>query len=723
MKVPFAPFSSDSGLPVSVCSNPIISTWLKIDEARRCINIYSGKVELGQNILTAIAQIAAHELSVPIDAIKMMAASTATSPDESVTSGSLSIQHSGMSVRVVCRQVRHMFIQAAASRSGVSENAITVQDGEFHAGGTYCGSYWELAGSVDLDVDLGTLTIPPAIETPFVAASQTSLGLAEKTSGRYGYIHDMKVADVVHGRMLRPPSLNAKLLRLDASVLDEMDGIVAVAQDGSLVGVLAEEEYIAERAVARLAGSATWQEAPCLPEQQQLASWLRAQKCDTTVYSQDIPGATTAAIAKTYAADYFKPFIKHASIAPSCSYALTDEEGGMQVWSHSQGIYNLRADLAIVFGLDEKDIIVRHMPGAGCYGHNGADDVAFDAAWLSQYAKGRTVRVQWTRADELRWSPQGPAMSISIHADVDARGRILDWRHDVWSPGHSLRPGRAATSTLLGAWYQEKASPRLSAINAPLAAGGGAERNIIPSYDIPCSSLASHRVLQMPIRTSSLRCLGAFGNVFAIESMLDDIALDHNADPIDYRLGLLSDRRAIELLQAVRDMSSWDTVRNADRSRDEGMTGWGVGFARYKNKGAYCAVVASVVVAEKIAVEKLFIAVDVGEVINPDGVVQQVEGGAIQATSWATIESARFNDNSLTDDNWEAYPIIRFSEVPEVDVRVLSRPDQPPLGAGEASLAPTAAAIGNAVKNALGVRVNALPMTFEQVSRAIEESV
>ena len=723
MKPLFAPPSTDSGLPVSLCSNLSISTWLKIDKAQRCINIYSGKVELGQNILTAIAQIAAHELCVPIDAIRMMAATTGTSPDESVTSGSLSIQHSGMSVRLVCRQVRHMFIGVAASRSGVKHDTIVVRGGEFHAGDTCCGSYWELAGEVDLDVDLNPQECRPARDAVFLAASQTSLGLAQKTRGRYGYIHDMKVPGVIHGRMLRPPSINAKLLRLDTSVLAEIEGIVAIAQDGSLVGVLAEKEYIAERAVAQLAGSAIWQEAPCLPEQHELASWMRTQKCDTTLYSQDVPRVGTPAIAKTYAADYFKSFIKHASIGPSCSYALTDPDGGLSVWTHSQGIYNLRADLAIVFELAESNVLVQHVPGAGCYGHNGADDVAFDAAWLSRYVKGKTVRVQWSRADELCWAPQGPAMSISIQADVDRQGRIVDWRHQVWSPGHSLRPGRAATSTLLGAWYRKEASPILSAINAPISAGGGAERNIIPSYDIQCSSLASHRLLKMPVRTSSLRCLGAFGNVFAIESMLDDIALDHDADPIDYRLGIVSDPRAIEVLQAVRDMSGWDKARNADEGDGDGVVGWGVGFARYKNKGGYCAVVAQVVVAQKIAVKKLFITVDVGEVINPDGVVQQIEGGAIQATSWATIESVHFNENALIDDSWETYPIIRFSDVPQVDVHILSRPDQPALGAGEVSLAPTAAAIGNAVKNALGVRVYTLPLTFEQVSLAIEDSV
>lgn len=719
----FTPFTSDSGLPVSVVSNPMLSTWLSVDASARLINVYSGKVELGQNILTAIGQIAAHELGITFDRINMVPACTGRSPDESITSGSLSVQHSGMAVRMACQQLRRMFVHAAAERYGVSSETIVVDhDGRFRSEEQHCASYWNLAASVDLNVAIAP-TEQLGADQAFEPSSLPSIGLLEKTSGRYGYIHDMKVAGVLHGRMLRPPSINARLLQLDTSTLEATAGVVAIVKDGSLVGVLAEQEHIAEQVVARLAQLATWQETASLPSQQDLVSWMRRQTCQTTDYAQAASGSAPASVARTYSSDYFKPFIKHASIGPSCAYASTSQDGGLSVWTHSQGIYNLRTDLAVVFGLEETEILVQHVPGAGCYGHNGADDVAFDAAWLSRYAQGRMVRVQWSRADELCWSPQGPAMSIALEADVDQRGRIIDWRHQVWSPGHSLRPGRAKTSTLLGSWYQAEPNPVLSAINAPISAGGGAERNIIPSYDIPCSVLASHRILHMPIRTSSLRCLGAFGNVFAIESMLDDIADDHGVDPIDYRLSMVSDPRASELLQAVRTLSGWDDVRNVGAGNDAPPTGWGVAFAQYKHKGAYCAVVAQVSVTHKVVVNKLFIAADVGEVINPEGVVQQVEGGAIQATSWATIEQAGFNDRALTDENWETYPIIRFSDVPDVEVQILARPDQPPLGAGECSLGPTGAAIANAVKNALGVRVNAMPMTFEQVSRAIEALV
>lgn len=721
MKDAFTPMSSADGLPVSLKASPYVSNWINIgatDDGH--IEIFSGKVELGQGILTAIAQIAADELRVPLSQIKMVGARTGRSPDESMTSNSLSIQHSGMSVRAVCRQVRHMFAQAVEEKHHLKDHTVVARRGGFYAGDQYYGSYQNLSPLVDLNVRVAPQDTSGSDSSTdvLVGKDQISFGMAEKAGGRYGFIHNMPMQGGLHASMLRPPSINARLRSLDTSSLD-MNGIFKIVRDGSLVGVLAEKEHIAQHTVVQLAAMAVWEEFESLPEQGQLGAWLRSRPCATTVQTKKVPDqAVSGGIAKTYAADYLKPFIKHASIGPSCAYARYDENKKMQVWTHSQGIYNLRADLALAFSMEPDDVVVAHVPGSGCYGHNGADDAAFDAAWMSRHAEGRLVRVQWSRADELCWSPQGPAMSIHLEADVDASGAILDWRHTVWGPGHSLRPGRAATPAVLGTWYLENPSPVLSAINAPVAVGGGTERNIEPLYAINCSALTCHRVVDMPIRTSSLRCLGAFANVFAIESLIDDIATDHGIDPIDYRIGMLTDERAIEALAVVRKISGWNE-RQAARE-DGATTGFGIGFARYKNKSTYCAVVAEVEVTHEVKVKQLFIAVDVGEVINPLGVIQQIEGGAIQATSWATIEAARFSSKGLIDDDWEKYPIIRFSQVPRIQVKIIPRPTQPPLGCGEAALAPTAAAIGNAVRNALGVRVRNLPLNFQEISRAIE---
>ncbi|MEO6985792.1 MAG: molybdopterin cofactor-binding domain-containing protein, partial [Paralcaligenes sp.] len=319
--------------------------------------------------------------------------------------------------------------------------------------------------------------------------------------------------------------------------------------------------------------------------------------------------------------------------------------------------------------------------------------------------------------DELNWSPVGPAMSVRIEADVDENGKVLDWRHTVWGPGHSLRPGRASTPTLLGSWYKEKPFPTVSSINAPLASGGGADRNLVPLYDFPCSALVCHRVVDCSLRTSALRALGAYGNVFAIESLIDDIAIESGRDPLQYRLDNLHDERARSVLRAVAKLASWHERPHSSAAGDTGM---GMGFARYKTEGAYCAVIACVKLTHEIRVEKLFIAVDVGEVINPDGVVQQIEGGAIQATSWTLYEQAHFDRKGFVDGDWESYPIIRFSQVPDIVVEIMPGCGVTPVGAGEPSLGPTAAAIGNAVRDALGVRVRTLPISPEAVIRALD---
>ncbi|MGN6703282.1 MAG: xanthine dehydrogenase family protein molybdopterin-binding subunit, partial [Burkholderiaceae bacterium] len=492
-----------------------------------------------------------------------------------------------------------------------------------------------------------------------------------------------------------------------------MDGAQTV-RDGSLVGVLAATRRDAMRALGTLAVQAQWS-APAapLPDERALGAWLRSQPADSHVVSEkEAPQAAPAAGMRTFRAAYAKPFIAHASIAPSCALAHFDGTR-LHVWTHSQGIYNLRKDLALCFGMTEDEIVVQHVEGAGCYGHNGADDVAFDAAWLARATPGRAVRVLWSRADELGASPFGPAMAIEMEADVDAFGAVAGWRHAVWSNGHSTRPGRAPTPALRDSWHLAQPFPVLAAVNAPLAAGGGAERNAVPSYDFPAWHVVSHRVTAMPLRTSALRALGAFANVFAVESFLDEMAAELDCDPVEFRLRHTGDPRAAAVIRSVVERSGWHGME-----RREGC-GRGIGFARYKNTSAYCAVVAEIRAEAEIRVAKLTIAVDVGMAINPDGVVNQIEGGAIQAVSWTLKEAVRFDRDRVTSDSWETYPILRFSEVPEVDTLVLPSA-APPVGAGEASLGPTAAAIGNAVFDALGVRVRELPITAERILAACE---
>jgi nicotinate dehydrogenase subunit B len=494
------------------------------------------------------------------------------------------------------------------------------------------------------------------------------------------------------------------------------EGVIAVVRDGSLLGVLAETERQAEQALAALGDAAAWDMADgALPDQDALPAWLRTQPIESKVvaYKHDPSlGANQPQVSRTLRTSFAKPFLAHASIAPSCALARFDG-ATLEVWTHSQGIYNLRTDLALAFGLHADAIIVQHVEGAGCYGHNPADDAAFDAAWLARAAGGRPVRVQWTRSDELAWAPFSPAMAVDLEADLDASGAIVGWRHTVWSNGHSTRPGRATSPALLGSWHMDPPFERQPAINAPLAAGGGAERNAVPSYDFPAWQVVNNRVLSMPLRSSAMRALGAFANVFAVEQLMDELAYANGSDPVAYRLRHLADTRARAVIALAVARSGWAGEKLADH-------GHGLGFARYKNTGAYCAVVAEIEAAAEIRVKRLTIAVDVGLAVNADGVANQIEGGAIQATSWILKEVVRFDRNRITSDTWDTYPILRFSDVPAVDVHIVPS-TQPSVGAGEGSVGPTAGAIANAVFDALGVRVRQMPLSAEHVIAAFDQ--
>ena len=697
-------------LPGSLHLNRRLSQWLRF-LPNGCVEVRSGKVEIGQGITTALAQIAAEELDVAITRIRMVAASTASSPDEGVTSGSLSIQESGTALRYACAEARTIYLAAAALRLGVPAASLTIADGEIVGASGARTSYAELADDALLARE-ATASVAPkqATQHLIVGTPLPRLDLPHKVYGEPRFVHDLELPGMLHARVLRPPSPAATLLSLDDTRARALPGVVAVVRDGSFAGVLAEREEIALKALTVLQQNATWREAESLPDASALGDWLKAQPAETQLIAERGESAAAGA-AHIRRARYTRPYLAHASIAPSCAAAQWNDSR-LHVWSHSQGIYNLRTDLALALALPPENVVVEHVQGAGCYGHNGADDVAFDAALLARAAAGRPVKLLWTRADELSWAPFGPAMSVEIEADLDAAGEILAWRHEIWSNGHSSRPGRAKTPALLAAAHLEQAFERPLAINPPVAAGGGADRNAIPGYDLPAWRILSHRLLAMPIRTSALRSLGAFTNVFAIESFLDELAAERGEDPLAHRLRLLSEPRARAVLEAAARRANW-----AGWKKREGR-GHGIGFARYKGKGAWCAVIAEIEAGREIRVLRLVIAVDVGLVINPDGVANQIEGGAIQAASWALKEQVRFDRTRITSSSWDDYPILRFSEVPAVEVELLARPQEPSLGAGEAAQGPTAGAIGNTVFDALGVRVRDLPITPEHIVAA-----
>jgi CO/xanthine dehydrogenase Mo-binding subunit len=719
--------TSLAALPQSLAANARLGDWLLVLPSGT-VEVRSGKAELGQGVLTALCQIAAEELDVDIARVRMIPATTGVSPNEGYTAGSLSIQVSGAALRQACAEARGRYLAAAAARLGVPEDKLTVADGLVRAPDGRSVSYWELADDALLDRPAtGEFKPKPASAYHLVGTSVPRLDLPDKLTGRPRFAHDLAPEGRCYGRVVRPPSRGATLTGIDTMAVLALPGVRTVVRDGSFLGVVAEREEVALRAAGLLRAAASWDQPPALPGDGDLQALHHSAEADTTVLAERGERPEAARIAASAEATYHRPYLAHASIGPSTATALwTGEErngrnggqdgGRLRVWSHTQGVYQLRAELARALGVGTDVITVTHVPGAGCYGHNGADDVALDAALLAMAVPGRPVQVVWSRADELGWGPFGPAATVRVAADLDAAGNVLSWQHEIWGNGHTTRPGSTPSVALLAASHRAGGAPVDAAAEPPMSHGGGAGRNSVPDYDFPACRVVNHRLLDMPLRTSALRSLGAFLNVFAAESFLDELAAAAGRDPVEYRLGCLSDPRGRAVIESAARTSGWSSWSPA------GSEGHGIGFARYKNTSAYCAVVAEVEAVSEIRVRRLTIAVDAGLVINPDGAANQVEGGAIQATSWALKERVRFDRHRVTSDSWETYPILRFSEVPAVSVVLQPGNGNPSLGVGETAQGPTVAAIGNAICDALGVRVRALPFTAEQIAASIDEA-
>jgi CO/xanthine dehydrogenase Mo-binding subunit len=708
-------------LPRSVVANPRIGDWLGFLPTG-VLEVRSGKVELGQGVLTALAQIVAEELDVDVTRVRMTAASTGASPNEGYTAGSLSIQHSGAALRLVAAETRDVYLGVAAQRWNTAPELLVVDDGTISTPDGRSATYWDLTVDGLLDMPVSGLVVPKeASDYRVVGTNVPRIDLPDKMAARPRFTHDVTLPGLVYGRIVRPPSRGATLLSVDQGPTVELAGVLTVVRDGSFLGVVAEREETAIAAADRLRACAVWQERPTLPDEGDLPSFLTSAPSERTVVADVVQpaGAGPQSVAARHEATYHRPYLAHAAMGPSTATArasVDDDGPRLQVWTHSQGVYLLRRELGRALRLGEEHISVQHVEGSGCYGHNGADDVALDAALLALAVPERPVQVVWSRPDELGWAPFGPAAVVRIAADVDAEGTVLTWHHDVWGNGHVTRPGFVKAVSLLAATHRDGGEPIGPGGEPSLEEhGGGATRNALPGYGFPAYTVVNHLLSVMPLRTSALRSLGAFVNVFAIESFMDELAAAASRDPVEYRLAQMSDPRGRAVLEAVVRRSGWADWSPADSF------GHGIGYARYKNTSAYCAVVAEVEATTEVRVRRLTLAVDAGLVINPDGAVNQVEGGAIQATSWALKERVRFDQSTVTSDTWETYPILRFSEVPAVDVELLPGNGNPPLGVGETAQGPTVAAIANAICDALGVRVRSTPFTPEQIVAAMSD--
>jgi nicotinate dehydrogenase subunit B len=702
-------------LPGTLQNNKRLDSWLRVDPVGT-VTVFTGRVELGQGATTALAQIAAEELDIAFVRIRMIAVDTSRSPNEGVTAGSNSIEAGGAALRSAAAEARALLVQLASQKLSVPAGELIADDGLiFTKDGAKKTSYWELAGDNPLAHE-ATNSAPakPPKDHKIVGQPVQRLDIPDKVMGRPIFIQDMRLPGMVHGRVVRPPSYGAELTRLDDAAVRKMPGVISVVRNGRFLGVVAEREEQAIAARAALGKAAVWRVPASLPDAANVHDYLKARTDIETKIVNEKTAAAAPAV-KTVEATYRKPYLAHASIGPSCGIAGFIDEG-LTVWSHTQGPYPLRGDIAKAVSLPAEKVRVIHTQGSGCYGHNGADDAALDAALLSLNSNGRLVKLQWMRDDEFGWEPFGSAMTMAARASLSAAGTIVDWQYDVWSCTHNMRPGNRQGVNLLAAWHLAKPFERAMPAEAPLPAGGG-DRNAVPTYDFPNQKITDHFIPDMPLRVSALRTLGAFGNIFALESFIDEVADAAGADPVAFRLKHLKDERGRAVLQAAAEKAGWKQGVKGDGTR-----GRGVAFSRYETTKSYVAVIADVVVdraSGMVRVERVTAATDAGQTINPDGLRNQIEGGIIQGSSWTLKEQVAFDKERIVSRDWVGYPILTFPEVPLVEVVLLDHPELPSLGAGEASQGPISAAIANAIRHATGARLRDLPFTPERVKAAI----
>ena len=696
-------------LPGSLDDTRILDAWVRIDASGN-ITIFTGKAELGQGIRTALIQLAAEELLVEFADIVLITADTGATPNEGFTAGSQSMQNSGTAIRHAAAQVRVILQQQAASQWNTQPQNITASGKHMVAPDGRRLSYGELAAKLNLHVDAQP-------QSDFVAAQSYRLigkpihriDIPRKVTGEVAYVQDLRLEGMLHARVVRPPSYGYTISSVDVEPTKALPGIVSVVQDGDFLAVVADEEFQAVRGMALLQNSTQWHSSPAqLPDIKTLPAVLQSLEREVGTVSE-AGNANGAGEDKIYEATFTRPYQIHGSIGPSCAVAQM-QDGTLTIWSHTQGVYPDRKAIAEMLGMPEESVRVIHMEGSGCYGHNGADDAAADAALIARSLNGRPVRVQWMREQEHAWEPYGPAMLMKVKASLSTDGTISSWSYDLWSNTHSTRPGGAGA---LLAGRQSSRHFQSEQAKLQISPNGNGDRNADPLYTIPNKRVFWHFLPDMPLRVSALRALGAYANVFAIESTMDELAVLAQADPVEFRLKNLADQRARKVVELAAERFGW-----SQEPLSQGV-GRGFAFARYKNHAAYLAVAieASVDrVTGRVQVDRVVAAIDSGEVVNPDGIRNQTEGGILQSLSWTLFEQVKFTRDSITSTDWSSYPILRFGSVPsKVEVHIVDRPNDPFLGTGEAAQGPTAAAISNAVRNATGVRFVELPLTRDKV--------
>ncbi len=680
------------------------------------VTVYTGKVDLGTGTRTALRQIAAEELDIPLERIKLIEGDTALTPDQGPTWGSLSIQVGGVQIRQAAATARKALLDMAAKRFGVQPGDLEVKYGvvRVKSDPTKSVSYSELIGNREfrLKVDKAAPLKDPANYT-IVGQSVPRVDIPAKVTGEWTYMQDFRVPEMLHARVIRPPAIGGTLQSVDESSVKDVKGLRRVVRVGNFLAVVADTEWGAIKAAQKL--KATWSSWEGLPEMSTLYQHVRSTpiaKDEVTVNRGD-PKAAMASAAKTVLATYEFGVHLHGSMGPSCAIAEW-RDGKLTVWSASQAPHWLRRELAMTFSMPVENIRVMYFDGAGCYGRNGHEDAAADAALIAREV-GRPVRVQWMRHDEHGWEPKGPPTLVDIRAGLDSSGNVIAWQSEFWIPKLTLiTEGVPLVASTLADL------PKKDAINP-----GNIFQNSAPPYNFPNAHAVCHRLETTPFRPSWIRTPGRMQNTYANEVCMDELAAAAGVDPVEFRLRHLTDPRGVEVLKAVATRAKWETrpAPKKGAAKASVATGRGVSYIKYENVRTYVAVVADVEVDRRsgaIRVTRFTVAHDCGQIINPDGVKNQIEGCVIQTVSRTLKEEVKWDRSRVTSLDWATYPIITFPDIPEVDIVLLDRPKEPPWGVGEPAAAVVPSAISNAVFDAIGVRLRTVPYTPARLKAAMK---
>ena len=676
------------------------------------VTVYTSKVDVGTGLRMALAQMAAEELGVPATRITIVEGDTGLCPDQGGTGGSTGLTRGGTEIRQAAATARHALLRLGAAELDLPLSSVTIAGGEVRpvGGGAGIGIGTLIGGrQLDLEVD-PTVPLVPAARHSVVGKPLPRPDVPDKCTGRYVYVHDFTLPGMLHARVIRPSAVGATLLSVDESSIEGIPD-ARVVRVGSFLAVVATDEWAAVRAAEAL--TTTWSEEAALPGNQGLDRHARSAVVDhdqTIVERGDTAPALRGATHRL-SASYFWPFQSHASLGPSCAVADVRVDGTATIWSAAQGIHRLRSNLTEVFGLREDALRVIFLEGAGSYGTNGGDHVAADALLISKTI-GQPVRVQWMREDELAWDPKGPPQLLDIRAGLDSGGRIVGWETEMWVPNPT--PGARALLAADAAGLAQEHGQNAGSIT----------QNADPPYEADTVRVVAHWLEETPLQLSNLRAPGKIANVFAVESVIDELAAAAGVDPVEFRVSRLTDPRGIDVITRTASAFGWQprTSPSPEARRGGPLVGRGIAYMHYKQAENHVAMAMEVAVdpaTGTITVRRVTCAHDCGLIVNPDGLRNQVEGCIVQTLSRALHEEVTFDRSRVTSVDWASYPILTFPEAPAVDVILIDRPDEPLLGAGEAATAPVAAAVANAVFDATGARLRTVPFTPERVRAAL----